>query len=125
PLKERGAYYRWLFFAAGPVEAAWTNKSLGFVVPPGRERMAGYGTFERTIDTLEQAVSGRDYICGDRFSAADVYVGSQIGFGMQFGGFDRRPAFTSYWERISARPAHLRGNEIDGAMPPPPPVAAG
>ena len=123
PPKERGDYYRWLFFAAGPVEAAVTNKSLGFVVPAGRERMAGYGTFEQAIGALETAVSGRDYICGDRFTAADVYVGAQIGFGMQFGGIDKRDAFTKYWERISARPAALRANEIDGGMPPPPPAA--
>ncbi len=123
PPKERGDYYRWLFFAAGPVEAAVTNKTLGFVVPAGRERMAGYGTFEQAIDALETAVSGRDYICGDRFTAADVYVGAQIGFGMQFGGIDKRDAFTKYWERISARPAALRANEIDGGMPPPPPAA--
>ncbi|MEP6968566.1 MAG: glutathione S-transferase family protein [Pseudomonadota bacterium] len=123
PPKERGDYYRWLFFAAGPVEAAVTNKTLGFVVPAGRERMAGYGAFEQAIGALETAVSGRDYICGDRFTAADVYVGAQIGFGMQFGGIDKRDAFTKYWERISARPAALRANEIDGGMPPPPPAA--
>jgi glutathione S-transferase len=45
PLAHRGAYYRWLFYAAGPVEAAVTNKALGFVVPPGKEMMAGYGSF--------------------------------------------------------------------------------
>ena len=55
----RGPYYRWLFFAAGPVEAAWTNKAMGFVVPQGRERMMGYGRFEDVVNALEGAVSQR------------------------------------------------------------------
>ena len=80
--RRRGPYYRWLFFAAGPVEAAVTNKALGFVVPEGRERMAGYGSFADAINALEGAVSRGDYLVGDSFTAADVYVGSQIGCGI-------------------------------------------
>ena len=118
PLGERGAYYRWLFFAAGPVEAATTNRSLGVVAPPGREMMVGYGSYEATMAVLEQAVSQADYIAGDRFTAADVYVGSQIGFGLRFGSLEKRPAFLSYWERISSRPASVRANEIDDALLP-------
>ncbi len=44
--KLRAPYYRWLYFAAGPLEYAASNKALGFVLPPGRERMMGYGTYE-------------------------------------------------------------------------------
>ena len=117
-LGDRGAYYRWLFFAAGPVEAATTNRSLGVVAPPGREMMVGYGSYEATMAVLEQAVSQADYIAGDRFTAADVYVGSQIGFGLRFGSLEKRPAFLSYWERISSRPASVRANEIDDALAP-------
>ena len=112
----RGAYYRWLFFAAGPVEAATTNKSLGVEVPPGREMMAGYGNFDMTMDVLEKAVSQSDYVVGDRFTAADVYVGSQIGLGLRFGLMEKRPAFERYWQRISARPAAMRAAQIDDAL---------
>jgi glutathione S-transferase len=112
----RGQYYRWLFFAAGPVEAATTNRSLGFEVPAGREMMAGYGRYETTIDVLEQAVSRGDHIAGDRFSAADVYVGSQIGFGLRFGSLEKRPAFERYWARVSSRPAAVRAARIDDAL---------
>jgi glutathione S-transferase len=112
----RGAYYRWLFFAAGPVESAVTNKSLGFVVPEGRGVMAGYGSFEQTIDALEGAVSGVEYLAGDRFSAADVYVGSQILWGMQFGSIEKRPSFEAYGARIAARPAYQRAKDIDGKL---------
>ncbi|HEU0155519.1 MAG TPA: glutathione S-transferase family protein [Stellaceae bacterium] len=109
----RGPYYRWLFFAAGPVEAAVSNRMLGLVVPPEREKMIGYGTYAAVIEALEAAVSRGDYLVGDRFTAADVYAGSHIGFGMQFGTIDKRPSFERYWARLSARPAALRAKKID------------
>ena len=109
----RGPYYRWLFFAAGPIEAAASNKALGFVVPEGRERMMGYGTYALAIDVLEGAVSQGEYLLGDTFTAADVYLGSHIGFGMQFGTIEKRPAFERYWSTISARAAAVRARQID------------
>ena len=116
--ERRGPYYRWLFFAAGPVEAAVTAKSLGLLAPPDKKSMAGYGSFEDTIDALETAVRDGPYICGDQFTAADVYVGSQIGWGMMFGTMDKRPAFEEYFARISSRPAAVRAAELDDALMP-------
>jgi glutathione S-transferase len=113
---ERGPYYRWMFFAAGPVEAAVTGKSMGLLAPEDKKMMAGYGSFEETIDALERAVSQGPYVCGERFTAADVYVGAQIGWGMMFGAIDKRPAFTDYFGRISGRPAAVRAREIDDAI---------
>jgi glutathione S-transferase len=113
---ERAPYYRWLFFAAGPVESAVTNRSAGFVSGPEKARMMGYGTFESTMDVLEQAVSGGGYLAGGKFSAADVYLGSQILWGLQFGSIDKRPAFETYAALLSARPAYQRGKEIDGKL---------
>jgi glutathione S-transferase len=115
---KRGPYYRWLFFAAGPVEAAVTGKALGLLAPPDRKRMAGYGSYEETIDTLEKAVSGGPYICGEQFTAADVYVGSQVGWGLQFGTIEKRPAFEAYVGRLFGRPAAVRAREIDDALIP-------
>jgi glutathione S-transferase len=114
--KERAPYYRWLFFASGPVEAALSNKALGFVVPPERERMMGYGTPAQALNALEAAVSKSDYISGNGFTAADLYVGSHIGFGMMFGTLEKRPAFEKYWQRVSSRPAYKRANELDDAQ---------
>ena len=111
----RAPYYRWLFFAAGPVEAAVSNKALGFAVPPEREGMMGYGSLERVMKVLEDAVSRADYLVGGRFSAADVYIGSQIGFGLMFGTIEKRPAFQQYWQRLGARPAYTRARELDDA----------
>jgi glutathione S-transferase len=119
PPHDRAAYYRWMFFAAGPVEAALSNKAFGFEVPADRQRAIGYGSIENVVDTLDYAVTQSEYIAGDRFSAADVYVGSQIGWGMMFGTLEKRPAFEAYWQRISTRPAALRAREIDDALVPP------
>jgi glutathione S-transferase len=112
----RGPYYRWLFFAAGPLEAASSNKAMGFVVPPGRERMMGYGRYEDVLNALEGALSQGEYLAGPAFTAADVYAGSQLGFGMQFGMIEKRGAFEKYWERISQRPAARRARELDDAL---------
>src|SRR3954468_16992847 len=109
----RGPYYRWLFFAAGPVEAAASNHALGFVLPDGRERMVGYGSYKDVMNTLEAAISQGDYLVGDRFTAADVYVGSPIGFGLQFGTIEKRPAFERYVARLGARAAFQRAQKID------------
>ena len=105
---QRGDYYRWMFFAAGPLEAAVTNRSLGFEVPADKRSQAGYGSYETTIDTLEHAIKKNDFIAGDSFSAADVYVGSHVGWGMQFGTIEERPTFRQYFARISDRPAHQK-----------------
>ena len=118
PPAERGDYYRWLFFGAGPVEAAVTARSLGFEPKPEQKRMAGFGSLEDTLNALEGAVTAHPYLAGERFSAADVYTGSQIGWGLQFGSIDKRPAFTAYWERMSARPAAIRAREIDDGLIP-------
>ncbi len=112
----RGPYYRWLFFVAGPLEAAWTNNAMGFAVPQERERMMGYGRLEHVVKALEEAVSRAEYLVGGSFTAADVYVGSGIGFGMLFGAIEKRPAFEQYWRRLSTRPAALRAKEIDDAL---------
>lgn len=114
----RGAYYRWMFFAAGPVEAAVTAKSMGTLAPPDKSAMVGYGSLDATIDALESAIAGSPYICGEQFTAADVYVGSQIGWGMMFGSIDKRPAFEDYVGRIMSRPAAVRAREIDDALMP-------
>jgi glutathione S-transferase len=116
--RARAPYYRWMFFAAGPLEAAWTNQAMGFTVPPDRERMSGYGNFAMVLNTLEAAVSRSPYLAGDTFTAADVYVGSQLGFGLQFGMIEKRPAFVDYVGRLTSRPAAIRAKQIDDALTP-------
>lgn len=114
----RGNYYRWMFYAAGPVEAVITGKSLGLLAPPDKAPMAGYGTYEDVLNTLERAVAECNYLCGNQFTAADLYLGSQLGFGMMFGAIEKRPALAEYVGRLQSRPAAIRAREIDdGLMP--------
>jgi len=124
PTSERADYYRWLFYAAGPVEQAVTNKSMGVAPTEQQQRMAGYGNYDLAVDTLEKAVSAHPYIAGDSFTAADVYVGSQVGWGTQFGTLPKRDAFTDYLGRIMSRDACKRANDIDNALMPAPEPAA-
>ena len=108
-----------MFFAAGPIESAVSNKVFGFAVPQERESSLGYGNFDRVMKVLEDAVSTDGYLAGDSFTAADLYVGSQIGFGLMFGTMEKRPAFTDYWQRVT-KPSRLsRASELDDALMPP------
>jgi glutathione S-transferase len=113
---DRADYYRWLFFAAGPVEQAVTNNSAGFVPGEERSRMFGYGSYDLAMDTLEKAVSKSDYIAGDSFTMADVYVGSQIIWGLQFGSIPKRDAFAAYADRLTSRDAYKRAASADDAL---------
>ena len=116
PTDARADYYRWLFFAAGPLEAAVTITSLGVTVPTEREASVGYGNLPTVIDALEGAVAGREFIAGESFSAADVYVGSHIGWGFQMGTIEQRPTLAEYCTRVQSRPAHLRAVQIDDSL---------
>lgn len=123
----RGPYYRWLFFGAGPIEQAVGARAMGWEAPPEREMMLGYGNISTVFDTLEQALKGRDYLVGDSFTAADLYIASHLGWGMQFGTIDKRPVFEAYVQRMDSRPAAVRATEIDDALIPAdqrPPVPA-
>ncbi|KQM22849.1 glutathione S-transferase [Sphingomonas sp. Leaf24] len=113
--EERADYYRWMFFAAGPLEQAITNRSLGVTPSEDQQRMVGYGDYDRVVAVLEQAVSAHDYIAGDRFTAADVYVGSHVMWGTQFGTLPKLDPFMAYIGRLAARPAHVRASELDDA----------
>lgn len=112
---ERGAYYRWLFYAAGPIEAAMAHRALQLSPPPDKQAMLGYGSVERVADTLEQVLPRAPYITGERFTAADVYLGAEIGWATQFGILERRPAYVAYLERLHARPAWQRAKQLDDA----------
>jgi glutathione S-transferase len=103
----RGTYYRWLFFGAGCVEPALVDKMLARPAVD-RPSTVGWGSYEDTLTVLERAITPGPFILGERFSAADVYIGSQIGWGMMAKSLEPRPAFVQYFERCAARPAHQR-----------------
>ncbi|MCJ7420611.1 glutathione S-transferase family protein [Sphingomicrobium astaxanthinifaciens] len=113
--QERAAYFRWLFFAAGPLEQAVTNRSMGYAPPedPSKQGMLGYGDFELTMDVLEGWLAAHDHVCGERFTMADVYLGSHVAWGLQFGTMPEREAFRDYADRLTARAAWKEAKAID------------
>lgn len=116
----RGSYLRWLFFTAGPVEAAITAHALQLEPPAEKAGFVGYGSYTAVMDVLEAAVAqASPWLLGERFSAADVYVGSQIMFGLRFKSVPPRPAFVAYAERLAQRPACVRAAAADDALLPP------
>jgi glutathione S-transferase len=116
PLSERHDYYRWLFFSAGPLEAAVVNKSLSVNVSSEQERMVGYGNYDRVLDVLSARLLASDFIAGNQFSAADVYVGSHVFWGLEFKSMEERPGFKAYVERLSERRAFNAAKQIDNEL---------
>jgi glutathione S-transferase len=114
----RGAYYCWMFIAAGPLEAAVADKMLGAEIKEEQDRIVGYGSFDQVTATLEAALGSNDYMADNQFTAADVYVGSQITFGMMFGTIESLLAVEAHLAPLKARPAFQRANEIDNALMP-------
>ena len=113
---ERADYYRWMFFAAGPAEQAIVASSLGWEVSPDREPMVGFGSLTRVLDALEGHFDANEWVCGERFTMADVYVGSQVDWGLTFGTIARRPAFAAYAERLQERDAYKAAKAIDNQL---------
>jgi glutathione S-transferase len=113
---DRTDYYRWIFFTSGPIEAAFSNRAAGWEPTPERQRMFGYGNYDLAIGTLEKALAGKQYIAGDRFSAADLFVGANVNFMLQFELLAPTPVFTDYAARMTDRDAYRRAKEIDAQL---------
>lgn len=115
---ERGSYYRWLFFVAGPVEAITTAQSEGWLAQqtPSQALSAGYGRLEDVIRTLQLAIQGKTYVCGTHFTAADIYLASYLAWACPCGVLPRLPEFEHYYQPLLKRPAFLRAQQIDGPI---------
>lgn len=115
---EKADYYRWLFFAAGPLESAVLNKGLGFNTDAEQSRTAGYGTYDLTMDVLDDFLGKQNYVCGNRFTAADVYLGSQLDWGLMFKTIPETENFNAYVNRLRDRAAYKKSKQIDAALMP-------
>ncbi len=113
---ELADYYRWMFFAAGPIETAVMNHNLQWIPTEAQQQMVGYGDYDRVINVLEALFETSDFVCGDRFTMADVYVGSQIDWGLRFETMPKRDAFEAYVSRFRSRPAYKEAKEIDAGL---------
>ena len=114
--KERGTYYRWLFYGAGPLEAAIIDKVLGVNIDAEKKSFVGYGCFDDVIATLDKKFSADEYVLGDKFSAADICLGSGLHYGLQFKTLPELPSFVRYAKQIFSREAIVRSEAIDDKL---------
>lgn len=110
----RGTYLRWIVFNQAAVEPAVTDRYLKH--EPGSPSMMAYGSYDATIEALAGALAKGPYILGEKFSAADVVVGSGVRWMLMFKMLPERPEFTKYAERLSQRPALQRAIKSDAAL---------
>lgn len=110
----RGEYYRWLFFVAGAAEQGNARRA-GWLADPSQWQAStsGFGQWDAVVDTLEKAVAGRRYLCGDHFTAADLFMAGFLQWAAMMGVLPRREAFDAYASPLSARPAALRAQALD------------
>jgi glutathione S-transferase len=117
--EDKAAFFRWMFFGAGPLEQAVVNTGFGWKPATFQdEGRTGYGSLDRVVRALSGHLETQDYIADNRFTAADVYVGSQVGWGLAFKTLPATDALVAYWERIKDRPARKRADELDDAALP-------
>lgn len=119
----RATYYRWLFFTAGPLEMATSAKAFNWRIDEDNAASVGCGRYLETLNTLETALTQGPYLCGEQFTAADVYVGSHIEWGLWFNTLEPRPAFKAYVQRLQSREAAIRATKLDDALLPAPALA--
>jgi glutathione S-transferase len=103
----RGTYLRWLFFAGICIEPALIDRMLARELPE-RPSTLGYGTYADTMDALEKALTPGPNILGEAFSAADLYVSSEISWGFMTKSLEPRRVFSDYVQRHAERPAFKR-----------------
>jgi glutathione S-transferase len=116
PTGQRADYYRWIFFTSGPVEAAFSNRAAGWEPTPEKQRMFGYGNYDLAINNLEKALTGREFIAADHFTAADLFVGANVNFMLAFNLLEPREAFVDYARRMTDRDAYRRAQAIDAKL---------
>ncbi|GAA4039851.1 glutathione S-transferase family protein [Sphingomonas rosea] len=111
-LTDRADYYRYLFFAAGPLEMTFSLKAIQYEPPADKQRMFGHGNEALVFEALDRMLGDRDYVTGT-FSAADLYLASELGFMMRFGMITGSPTLQAYVARCTDRDAYRRGQQLD------------
>lgn len=115
---QRGSYFRWLFFIAGPLEMSTTAKAYGWRIDEENRSSVGCGLITDPLDAIEQTLAAREYLCGDRFTTADLLMASYLGWEMLMKIIEPRPVFEAYVARCEARPAAARATALDDALLP-------
>ncbi|CAG9408109.1 glutathione S-transferase family protein [Providencia alcalifaciens] len=102
---DRGAYYRWFLFTAGPIESAFTVRDLGVELNEEQQKSFGFGTYERAMAALNIGLEdAKPFICGANITAVDVYVGSFVMFLIKYCGHTATPAMQTYMDNLATHP---------------------
>ena len=98
----RGQYLYWSMYTPAVVEPAMIEKVSNF--EPNRVRN-GWGDFDLMIETFDAGLDGKEWILGDKFTAADVMLGSSAVFLKMFEMLPETRNIGVYAERCLARSA--------------------
>ena len=112
---QRGPYLKWLFFAPGVLESAIMDRAFPRAGEAQRAAL-GYGDFDTTMDVLAKAVTPGPFLMGDKFTAADVVIGSTLRWGTLFKMIPERKEFADYVARCVDRPAAKRAQAKDDEL---------
>lgn len=113
----RAAFYRWLFFVAGPLEAATTAAFLGWQTPAKTPKgtsgsgFCGFGSLALTLQTLSNHLQQHPYLCGEQLTAADIYLAAHLQMDISYTEtVTPDPVLTDYLARLLQRPAKQRAD---------------
>ena len=109
---QRGPYLKWLFFGPGVLESAIMDRAFPRA-GEARRAALGYGDFDTTMDVVARAVTPGPFLMGEKFSAADVVIGSNLRWATAFKLIPERKEFVDYVARFADRPAAKRANAKD------------
>lgn len=107
----RGRYLHWMFFDVACVEPAFVEKMANVQIPA---RSAGWGSYDRVMDVIEDLVGKGPWAMGERFTAVDVMLGTDIWYGLHLLKVIKdRPVLEAYVARCVTRPAFQRAEAIE------------
>lgn len=109
----RGTYLRWSLFAPSVIEPGLMAKHGGWSFKPSQ---AGWGTYDEMVESMEQAIKGRDFVLGAKFSMADVIFGGTLRYMLETKALDSRPSFEAYAGRLRERDAAKRADAKNQAV---------
>lgn len=108
----RGRYLYWTLFVPGVVEPCLAERAGRR--PPNRRRN-GWADFDSMIEALERGIAEGPWLLGERFTAADLMLGSTLHVLRLFGMMPPSPLLEAYSDRCVGRPAFRRAQEREAA----------
>jgi glutathione S-transferase len=112
----RGLYYQWMLYSMATLEPPVLAIFLNTIMLPEAERSAAAvekakTEFAAVARVLSNALAGRTFILGEQFSAADVMIGSTLGWAGMMGLLGDQPTLQEYVKRLTERPAFQRAQQ--------------